>query len=154
MPRSGVKSSPVPLEALTRELPPVTRAAFAELTSLIRSTIPEATEKVNLGWKSLNFSHPAVGYFCGLFPLQDRIVIAFEFGVLLADPDRILDTRSCSKQVRYMRILSHHKIPRPALKRLLRAAISLPADRSTRIALVRSGARPVRMPGTKRRTPS
>ena len=155
MSKPAAKSSQVPLDALTRDLLPETRAVLSELTSLIISTIPEATEKVNLGWKSLNFSHPNVGYFCGLFPIDDRVVVAFEFGVLLPDPDGILDSRSCAKQVRYARIRSLDAFPRAALKRLLRAAVSLPRERSARIALARSGAKPV-LPKlrTRKRSPS
>jgi len=152
--KPAAKSYQIPLDALTRDLLPETRAILSELTSLIISTIPEATQKVNLGWKSLNFSHPNVGYFCGLFPVDDRVVVAFEFGVLLPDPDGILDSRSCAKQVRYAQIRSLDALPRAALKRLLRAAVSLPRERSTRIALARSGAKPVLLkPPTRKRTP-
>jgi hypothetical protein len=143
------------LEALTRDLMPQTRDVLSELTSLIASTIPEATEKVNLGRRGLNFSHPDVGYFCGLSPVEDRVTVVFEFGALLPDPDGILNGNSCAKQVRYVRIRSLDALPRAALRRLLRAAVSLPRDRSTRIALARSGAKPVppKRP-TRKRTPS
>jgi len=151
--KPAAKSYQIPLDALTRDLLPETRAILSELTSLIISTIPEATQKVNLGWKSLNFAHPSVGYFCGLFPSDGRVVVAFEFGVLLPDPDGILDDRGCARQVRYVPVLSPHTFPRAALKRLLRAAISLPPERATRIALVRSGAKPVLpKPRTRKRT--
>ena len=153
VPKATATASHIPLDALTRDLPPETRELLSELISLIRSTIPEATERVNLGWKSLNFAHPSVGYFCGLFPSDGRVVVAFEFGVLLPDPDGILDDRGCARQVRYVPVLSPHTFPRAALKRLLRAAISLPPERATRIALVRSGAKPVLpKPRTRKRT--
>jgi hypothetical protein len=77
------------------------------------------------------------------------VTIEFEFGVLLPDPDGILVGNSCAKQVRYARIRSPSSLPRAGLKRLLRAAVSLPRERSDRIALVRSGARLV-APGRKR----
>lgn len=155
MSKPAAKSSQMPLDALTRDLLPETRAVLSELTSLIIRSIPEATEKVNLGWRSVNFSHPSVGYFCGLFPVDDRVVVAFEFGVLLPDPDGILDSRSCAKPVRYARIRSLDALPRASLKRLLRAAVPLPRERSTRIALARSGAKPVLpKPLTRKRTPS
>jgi hypothetical protein len=102
--KPAAKLSQSPLDAITRDLLPETRAVLSEARSLIMTTIPEATEKVNLGRKSLNFSHPNVGYFCGLRPVDDRVTVEFEFGVLLPDPDGILDSRSCAKQVRYARI--------------------------------------------------
>lgn len=143
MSKPGAKSPPMPRDALDRDLLPETRATLSELTSLIINTIPDVTEKVSLGRKSLNFSHPNVGYFCGLFPRDDRVVVEFEFGVLLPDPDGVLDSNSCAKQVRYVRIGSLDPVPRAALKRLFQAAVSLPGDRSARIALAKSGAKPV-----------
>jgi hypothetical protein len=118
------------------------------------TTIPEATEKLALGRKSLNFSHPNVGYFCALSPGDGQVTVELEFGVLLPDPDGILVANSCAKQVRYARIRSLNAFPRGAFKRLLRAAVSLPRERSTRIALVRSGAKLVlTKPRAKKRTP-
>ena len=155
MPKPAADSSQPTIAALTRDLPLETRDLLSELDSLIGNTVPGVTRKVNLGWKSLNFSHPNVGYFCGLFPVDDRVVVAFEFGVLLPDPDGVLDSRSCAKQVRYTRVRSLDILPRAALKRLLRAAVSLPRERSTRIALARSGAEQLLpKPRTRKRTPS
>ena len=137
------KSTTKPLEAsintLTRDLPPEILSILAELRSIIRLTIPDATEKVNMGWRSLNYSHPEVGYFCGLFPFSDRVDIVFEFGVLLADPDGFFD--NLGKQVGFARVRSLKEIRRPSFNRLLKEAVLLPANRSTRVALVRSGAK-------------
>ena len=155
MPKPAADSSQPPIAALTRDLPLETRDLLTELDSLIGNTVPGVTRKVNLGWKSLNFSHPRVGYFCGLFPVRDRVIVAFEFGVLLPDPTELLDDRGCAKQVRYLPVRSRNRIPRTALKRFLQAAVSLPGDRATRIALAKSGARPVASkPGTRKRRAS
>jgi len=165
MPKTAADSSQPPIAALTRDLPLETRDLLTELDSLIGNTVPGVTRKVNLGWKSLNFSHPRVGYFCGLFPVRDRVIVAFEFGVLLPDPTGLLDDRGCAKQVRYLPVRSRNRIPRTALKRFLQAAVSLPGDRAARIALAKSGAtgialsksgaRPVASkPGTSKRRAS
>jgi hypothetical protein len=83
------------------------------------------------------------------------VTVEFEYGVLLPDPDEILHGNSCAKQVRYARIRSLNALPRAALKRVLRAAVSLPRERSTRIALVRSGAKLVLpKPRARKRTRS
>jgi hypothetical protein len=124
---------------LTRDLPPEIISLLAELRSIIRLTVPDANEKVNAGWRSLNYSHPLVGYFCGLFPFPDRVDVAFEFGILLADPDRFFDDHG--KQVGFAHIRSHRDVRKTVFQRMLRAAVSLPADRSTRLTLVRSGAK-------------
>lgn len=153
MPRPA--APPTSLDAITRDLLPDTQALLAELRSLVMTTIPGATEKVALGRRSLNFSHPDVGYFCGLSPRDGQVTVEFDFGVLLPDPAGILVGNSCAKQVRYARIRSLNTLPRAAFQRLLRASVSLPRERSTRIALVRSGARLVpSKPRTKKRTRS
>ena len=128
------------VDTLLQHYPPEIRAIVAELRNLVQATIPQASEKANPGWRSLNCRHPAVGYFCGLFPFEDHVDVAFEFGALLPDPEETLDAGR--KQVRYARVTSLKAIPRRALKHLLKDAVSLPAERSTRTGLVRAGARP------------
>jgi hypothetical protein len=68
MPKPTAKPLQTSVAELTRDLPPEIISVLTELRSLIRLTIPNATEKVNMGWRSLNYRHPEVGYFCGLFP--------------------------------------------------------------------------------------
>jgi hypothetical protein len=140
MPKPSEKPLEESLETMVRDLPPEINSAFSELRSIIKLTIPESTEKANPGWRSLNFSHPQVGYFCGLFPFPDRIDVVFEFGVLLADPDGIFDGHG--KQVGFIRIHSTKEIRRGPFKRMLKAAVALPENRATRLALVKAGARP------------
>jgi hypothetical protein len=127
------------LSRLTRYVTPETRAVFLELRSLVKTTLPQASERVALGRNSLNFSHPDVGYFCRIRPIEGRVTLEFQFGVLLPDPDGILDGNSCAKQVRFAIVTSLRAMPRRGLRRLLRAAVSLPSDASSRSALVRSG---------------
>lgn len=139
MPKPAEKPLQPSVDDLTRDLPPEIISVVAELRSIIRLSVPDASEKVNMGWRSVNYSDPHVGYFCGLFPFPDRVDVAFEFGVLLPDPDGFFTDHG--KQVGFARIRSLKDIRRTAFKRMLRAAVSLPADRSTRLELVRSGAR-------------
>jgi hypothetical protein len=157
LPKEAPKVEQADLGALTRDLMPETRAIFSKLRSLVTSTLPEATEKVTLTRMRLNFSHPNVGYFCGLSPEDGRTTLEFEFGVLLPDPQGILTGNSCAKQVRYARFDAVTTLPLNGLQQLLRAAVSLPQERSTRIALARSGAKLVlpnqRRPKRRRSSP-
>ncbi len=132
--------APRTIADLTRDLPPEIGARLADLRAIIRRTVPEAVEKVNPGWRSLSFSHPQVGYFCGLFPFADRVDVAFEFGVLLPDPDGFFD--DLGRQVGFARLRTGQRLRKAAFQRLLRAAVALPAERAVRLALVRAGARP------------
>lgn len=137
----GSVSQESTLQTLVRYVTPETRSVFLELRSLVKETLPRASEKVTLGRTSLNFSHPNVGYFCRIRPIDGRVSIEFQFGILLPDPDNILEGNSCAKQVRYVPVPSCAAIPRAGLRRLLKAAVSLPSDASSRHALVRGGAK-------------
>ena len=132
---------PATAEDVLRDHTPVVRALVDELRRVIRSAVPDAVEKPNRGWHSLNFHNPAAGYFCGLFPTRDGVSLAFEFGALLADPAGLLTGDGF--QVRYMRVKRKSDIRVRALKRLLQAAVALPASRDVKLALIRAQARPV-----------
>lgn len=122
---------------------PAVRGLATVLRGFIRETVPEAEERAYPGWRAIGYRHPEVGYFCGLFPLPDRVDLAFEFGVLLPDPHHILDGEG--KQVRYVRIRAEEDIPADALRGLLLSAIDLPTDHQTRLALVRAAAKPTKV---------
>jgi len=66
----------------------------AGVARLLRRTLleghPPLVERVRTGWHSINYSDPAAGYVCALFPLADRVQLVFERGTLLPDPDRRL----------------------------------------------------------------
>jgi hypothetical protein len=60
------------------------------LRELVRSAIPDASEKVWAGWRGIGYHHPEAGYVCGIF-LHERIVkLFFEYGADLPDPTHIL----------------------------------------------------------------
>ena len=120
---------------------PEVRALVERLRTIIREVVPTATESAHPVWHSIGYRHPESGYFCGIFPQTARVDVAFEFGVLLPDPDGLLE--GTGKQVRYVRIRRNKDIRVRALKKLLLAAIDLPASRDVKLGLIRSSAKPV-----------
>jgi len=62
----------------------------------------------------LGYHHPDGGYLCGLFPQRDSVKLGFEFGVLLPDPDGLLEGRG--RQVRYLVIRGRKDIRVRAIK--------------------------------------
>ncbi len=139
MPKAKSGSTTSVEDILADHTPPV-RLLVERLRGIIRQTVPEATEAAHPVWHSIGYRHPRGGYFCGIFPFQDRVDLAFEFGVLLPDPDRLLE--GDGKQVRYLRIKDENDIREPALKALLQAAIDLPERRDVKLGLVRLRAKP------------
>jgi hypothetical protein len=127
-----------PEEILADHTPEV-RALVERLREIVRATVPSAVEAAYPGWHAIGYRHPGVGYFCGIFPERERVRIAFEFGILLPDPQGALG--GTGTQVRYLDIPFGGKIPVEAFQQLLLAAIQLPEEREVRLSMVRNAAR-------------
>jgi hypothetical protein len=89
----------------------------------ILRAVPDAQEKLRAGWGLIGYNAPA--YFAFLAPGVDCLRIGFEWGVVLPDPQRLLE--GTGKQVRYVTIRNAAELRREALADLLREAASLPA---------------------------
>jgi hypothetical protein len=124
------------LENILAQHTPDVRTVAEEVITLILASVPEASAAPRTGWHSVAFAHPTVGYFAGVFPRQDHVLLVFEFGVLLNDVDGVLE--GSGSQVRQARLQPGEPIPDAALRQLLAQAISLPASRSVRLEMVRS----------------
>ena len=112
-------------------------AALAEqAASLIERTVPSATQAVREGWRCVAFTHPDVGYFCGVFPRPGAARVGFEFGALLPDPDGLL--QGGGAQLRYVVLVPGEPIPSVALTALIEAAVALPPDASVRRSMARA----------------
>lgn len=111
------------------------------LRSLIHKAVPQAREKAQPRWHSLNFSHPEAGYFCGIFPFQNEVKLIFEFGVLLADLEGLLQGNA--KQIRYVLLRNQEDINTHRIQKLIEAALELPHSRATKLALIQSKAKPI-----------
>ena len=97
------------------------KALAQSLRKLIKKIIPEATEKAYPGWHGIGYRHPESGYFCAIFPLRDGVKLGFERGVLLPDPDNLLE--GTGSQVRYVSIGSRGDLREESIKKLLHAAM-------------------------------
>ena len=112
-------------------------AALAEqAASLVERTVPSARWAVRKGWGCVAFSHPGVGYFCGVFPRPGAAQVGFEFGAALPDPDGLLSGGGA--QLRYARLVPGEPFPERALIALLEAAVALPSDAALRRSMARS----------------
>jgi hypothetical protein len=114
--------------------PPI-QALAQELRRVVQGTAPEAVEGVRTGWHSLAYSHPVVGYFCGIFPREGHVDLVLEWGVLLDDAEGLFTLRG--GQVGTVRLRPGDAWDAAAVTRLLHAALALPPDRSVRAALAR-----------------
>jgi hypothetical protein len=133
------KSSTTTVDSVVDGHAPHVREIVERLRAIICEAVPEAAESANPVWHSLSYKHPESGYFCGIFLLADRVDVAFEFGVLLPDPEGVLKGKS--KQVRYLRLQDECDLRVGAFRRLLIEAINLPPKREAKLALIRERGR-------------
>ena len=122
-------------DTLLARYPREIRARAERLRALLRETSPESSESANAVWRSISYAHPDSGYFCGLFPFPDRLDVAFEWGVLLPDPQGLLE--GDGKQVRYVHLFSAKDIHPRALRDLIHAALALPPGRAPKLAMLK-----------------
>lgn len=130
------RNSEQDIERLLRDHAPDVQAVVQRLRELILAAVPEASERANPGWHSLNYRHPRHGYFCGIFPEREGVRLVFEYGVLLSDPHAIL--QGDGKQVRFILLTAGQELPVDALQSYIMAALDLPAKKSEKMALIRT----------------
>jgi len=102
---------------------PAVRTLCERLRRHVSKTIPDADEVAYPVWHAIGYRHPEAGYFCGIFPYTDHVKLYFEFGVMLDDPDGLLEGEG--KQTRYVYVKSAKDIRVGSLEQLLQQATSL-----------------------------
>jgi hypothetical protein len=74
----------------------------ADLALWVRSVLlqaePDLEQRVYPGWQAVGFHDPEAGYVCGLFPRSPALLLSFEHGARLEDPEHLLE--GTGKQVR------------------------------------------------------
>jgi hypothetical protein len=132
---SNVRQDLTPEHILTGHTPEVRQLCEA-LRSLVRAEVPEAIEVAYPSWHGIGYHHPQSGYFCAIFPMNDMVKLGFEWGVLLADPERLLTGNG--KQVRYLNILNQTDVRAEAIRQFLQAALGLPPERDAKLWLIKN----------------
>ena len=105
------------------EYPPEIQAVSDRLRRFIRETVPEAEERIYKDGRSMGYHDPRCGAFCGLFPRQAAVYLAFPYGDRLPDPDGLL-----KDQGRHVIFRPGDAFPEDALFHLLVAALLVGAD--------------------------
>ncbi|MBT9554794.1 MAG: DUF1801 domain-containing protein [Myxococcales bacterium] len=94
-------------DALLARYTPEVRDCVRRLRELIGSWVPEAQEQVYPGWKAIGYRSADAGYFCGLFPQDDHVLVGFERGSSLNDPKGLLERPKAGRvsgTLRYLRV--------------------------------------------------
>jgi hypothetical protein len=77
------------------------------LRDLVRSTFPDASEKVYTGWKLLGYRLPIANksrYFCCIVPQkkENDVLLGFEYGIAMDDPKNLMEGKGT--KVRFVRV--------------------------------------------------
>ena len=104
--------------------PDVVKTVHA-LCVLVREACPDATETVQLGWKSVSFSRGGVmkGSICSIGPHKEWVNLQFLQGTSLEDPDGLLE--GSGKTMRHVKVRSVEEMDSEALSALVRQADQL-----------------------------
>lgn len=111
---------------LVAPLPAPIQVMTSDLVDLFAQH-PGVTGQVRTGWRSINFRHVLAGYFGAIFPNEERVIVYFEYGRLLSDPDALLDGGLDLKRGRFMRLSPEAPMPEAAILQMLGEAIALRA---------------------------
>ena len=83
----------IPPEALLDASPPPLAAIGERLREIVRGAVPDAIERVRLGWRVIGYDLP-IGrrtvFFAWILPQQEHIHLGFVHGAALEDPRHLL----------------------------------------------------------------
>jgi hypothetical protein len=115
----------IPPEALLDEYPAATRATVDTLRALVREAVPDAWERVRVGWRLIGYDLPLRRYgvyFAYIAPELAHVHIGFEWGRFMADPAGLLQGGDVTKQVRWLTFEAPDEIDLEATSELIREA--------------------------------
>jgi hypothetical protein len=130
----------IPPEAFLAGYPGGIRNAAEQLRGLIKRVVPDAIERVRPGWRLIGYDLP-VGrrtvYFAYIAPEPIHVHIGFEHGVLMADPDRLLEGAHLNlRKVRFLTFKAGQELPEADILGLVREAVRVATlSRERRLAL-------------------
>lgn len=113
-----------------QQFPEHIRLLAEKVRRMIFKAAPDVLERVYPGWKIIGYRAPlgtSSVYIGFLAPFQGRVVLGFEYGVLLSDPDGVLE--GSGTQVRQVTIRSAKEIRKSILMPLLLQAVSVAKER-------------------------
>ena len=114
----------MPPEALLADYPEPMRRIAEELRSVVREALPEAIERVRIGWRLIAYDVPAgprrTIFCCYVAPEPRHVHIGFPQGVFMRDDERILEGAGVTKNARWLTFRAGDPIPRPRIALLVR----------------------------------
>jgi hypothetical protein len=93
---------PGEIETYLREHHPTMVDVALWACDVVAASDQDLRPRVYRGWEGVGFRHPEAGYVCGVFPRGEWVMLLFEHGASMADPERVLLGEGT--QTRFLRI--------------------------------------------------
>jgi hypothetical protein len=129
----------IPPELFLEGYSPGIRQAAERLRAVVKQAVPDAIERVRLGWRLIGYDLPVgrrTRYFAFVWPEPEHAHLGFEYGVWMDDPDNLL--RGAHLRLRKVRFVTYapgDTIPESALIEYTRHAAQLATmSRTERLA--------------------
>jgi hypothetical protein len=120
---------PIPSELFLSGYPPGIQAVAERLCAVVVEAVPDAIERVRLGWRLIGFDVPVgsrTRYFAFVAPEPEHVHLGFEYGVWMADPRGLLRGAHLNlRKVRYLTYEPCEAIPESDLVEFTRDAARL-----------------------------
>lgn len=118
-----------PPELLLEGYPPGIRASAERLRAVVREAVPDAIERVRIGWRLIGYDVPIgkrTRYFAMVWPEPEHVHLGFEYGAWMDDPAHILlGAHLRLRKVRFVRFEPGEPIPESTLVDYTRQAAEL-----------------------------
>lgn len=103
----------IPPEVLLDDFPPIMQATAGALRRIVREAVPEALERVRVGWRLIGYDLPLRRYgvyFAYVAPEPIHVHLGFEWGVFMSDPQGLLQGEGVTRQVRWLTFTAPEQI--------------------------------------------
>jgi hypothetical protein len=130
---------PFPPDLLLEGYPEPMRDVADRLRVAIRHAMPEALERVRVGWRIIGYDVPAGRrsvYFAWIMPQVEHVHLGFVHCAFMDDPTRLLDGAGTTVLARWLTFLPGEPIDQRTIERLMREAARVSSlSRFERVAI-------------------
>ena len=127
--RCVASDDPIPPDLFLSGYAPEIRELAEGLRSVVKESVPEAIERVRVGWRLIGYDLPIgrrTRYFAWVAPEPEHVHLGWQHGIWMADPQGILRGAHLNlKKVRYVTFQPGDEIPTEVLSRYTLEAAGL-----------------------------
>jgi hypothetical protein len=130
----------MPPEALLAAYPEPMRRIAERLRGVVRRAVPDAIERVRVGWRVIGYDVPLAPRRTRLFAFvwaePEHVHLGFQHGTLMEDALGVLEGDGITKQVRWVTFRPGDPMDEPLLRSLLLEAVRVAGlGRAERVAI-------------------